>query len=79
MQTAPLTFAAGDNGQGRGAVTFRPRVGGSTFFSVTFVSLFPLPVFLIGSMYSMNLPGSLRTHPELRDRVYLIPFIKECS
>lgn len=64
MQTAPLTFATGDNGQGWGTVTFRPRVGGSTFFSVTFILLLPLSVFLIGSMYNVNLPAS-PPHPEL--------------
>lgn len=37
-------------------MTFGPRVGGSSFFSVTFTLLLPLSVFLIGSMYSVNLP-----------------------
>lgn len=46
----PLTFAAGDNDQGCGTVTFRPRVGGSTFFSMTVIRLcLPLSIFLIGS------------------------------
>lgn len=65
MQTNPLTFATGDNGKGWDTVIFRPRVGGSTFFSVTFIWLFALSVFLIGSMYSADLPDSCPPDPEL--------------
>ena len=65
MQTAPLTFVAGDDGQGGGTVTFRPRVGGSTFFSVTFVLLFPLRVgFNWNHVQCESAWFHPRTHPE---------------
>lgn len=62
---SPLTFVAGDDGQGGGTVTFGPRVGGSTFFSVTSVLLFPLRVgFNWKHVQCESAWFPPRTHPE---------------
>lgn len=81
MQTAPLTFVAGDDGQGGGTVTFGGATSGWQHFSVTFVLLFPLHVLvLIGSMYSVNLPGSIHVHTLSAERLCVAGSChKECS